>query len=186
MQFGTFARIFWYCGLSFGLFQFVATLVQSRSFVAAAFIGVAAGIFFGATMGLTLTALSRWAMKRRGIERGKGGTGVDVSDGVLLPLPPQQALERCRAALAANRGLKEVRVDPARGAAYAHGRLSWASFGEKIECRVAAVEDGSWVTIRSRPVLSTTVVDYGKNRENVQRIRTLLLDGAPALAASRG
>lgn len=186
MEYGTFARIFWYCGLTFGLFQFAATLVQSRSFVAAVCIGAAAGIFFGLAMGLTLTTLSRWAMKRRGVEPGPGGMAVDVSDGVLLPLPAPQGLERCRAALAASRGLKEVRVDPARGAAYARGRLSWASFGEKIECRVAAVEDGSWVTIRSRPVLSTTAVDYGKNRENVQRIRTQLLAHALAPAALQG
>lgn len=99
---------------------------------------------------------------------------MDAREAVTLSLPPDQALEHCRLALERAR-FSAVRMETASRMVRAHGKMTWTSFGEEIECRVE---------IRSRPVLRTTIVDYGKNRENVERIRAFLAGHAPAGALS--
>lgn len=42
------------------------------------------------------------------------------------------------------------------------------SFGEKIIVRVETVNRNKRVTVKSEPVVKTTLVDYGKNRKNVE------------------
>ncbi len=48
---------------------------------------------------------------------------------------------------------------------------SWRSFGEKVGVKLLKSQDGKvHVTISSRPKVVTTVIDFSKNFENVQRI----------------
>jgi hypothetical protein len=102
-------------------------------------------------------------------------------------LPPEQALALCRAAVEQAPGVKDVRLDsPATlRARVGATRRSW---GERIRCSVRAVDGGSEVAIHSRPRVRTTLVDYGKNRENVDCIRAALeklvhQSGPPGLLA---
>ena len=136
-------------------------------------VGLGTGLFFGLTMAIALTSLRRWSMKRRGMDPATTDSAVDVRESVMLPLPPDQALEHCRTALEAAR-FASVRIDPASRVVHARAKVTWASFGETIECSAHPADGGSRVEIRSRPVVRTTIVDYGKNRENVQRIRATM------------
>jgi carbon monoxide dehydrogenase subunit G len=98
---------------------------------------------------------------------------VDVRESLEVPLPPEQALARCRAALERMR-VNGLKVDPASATVRGRGRMTWASFGEQVECRVHPAGRGSRVEIRSRPTVPTTLVDYGKNRQNVEKVRAHL------------
>jgi hypothetical protein len=52
---------------------------------------------------------------------------------------------------------------------------SWASWGERVTIRLEGLpEGGTLVDIHSRPRLSTTLIDYGKNQRNVDRLRQIL------------
>lgn len=101
---------------------------------------------------------------------------MDAREAVTLSLPPDQALEHCRLALERAR-FSAVRMETASRMVRAHGKMTWTSFGEEIECRVE---------IRSRPVLRATLFDFGINRGNVARIHAALAKHAPrqALAAT--
>lgn len=56
------------------------------------------------------------------------------------------------------------------------GSLSWWSYGEKIIVEFIKGNNGiNQFNISSRPKLKTTMVDYGKNRENVEKIEQLIL-----------
>jgi hypothetical protein len=178
-----FFRIFGFCGLSFGSFVTIYTLLGSRSLSLAIRMGVVAGVLFGLMMAIALTAVHWWSMRKRGFDPDAKGSRVDARESVALALPPEEAIARCRAALEANPHFRDVRVDPAAGTVNARSRMSWASFGEVIECRVRPGDGGSTLEIRSRPAVRSTIVDYGKNRENVERIRTFLAQqGTPDLA----
>lgn len=181
-----FFRIFGFCGLSFGSFVTIFTLLGSRSLSLAIRMGMVAGLLFGLMMAITLTAVHWWSMRRRGFDPDAKGSRVDVRASVALALPPEEALARCRAALEANRHFRDVRVDPASGTVNARSRMSWASFGEVIECRVQPGDGGSTLEIRSRSAVRSTIVDYGKNRENVERIRAFLIGSAPGGTLSPG
>ncbi|MEJ7758859.1 MAG: hypothetical protein WKF55_04630 [Gemmatimonadaceae bacterium] len=58
-------------------------------------------------------------------------------------------------------------------------RMTWKSFGERIEIIVARIDDRrSSVRVATRPVRSLTVIDYGKGLENVRKFSEALLGGA--------
>lgn len=166
-------RIFCFCGLAFGVAHALLALVRGEPAGAAIGRGVFVGVFFGGMMAAVLDIMHTMGLKSRGFDPDVVGVGVDVRETIEIPLPPEQALARCRDALERTRVTK-VRVDPASATVKGRGRMSWASLGEEVKCRVEPAGGGSRVEIRSRPVLRTTLVDYGKNRQNVERIRAAL------------
>jgi hypothetical protein len=55
--------------------------------------------------------------------------------------------------------------------------MSVWGWGEVVEIDVSAVDNNkSQITVTSRPSLKTTLVDYGKNTENVEKICWYLKD----------
>lgn len=181
-----FFRLFCFCGLTFGLIQGVIAALEGQSPRVALLVGLGAALFFGLLMAASLTALSWWRMKRNGIDPHTARAGVDVHERITVPLTPDQALALCRSAVKRVPGASGVQVDTVSATVEARVGMTWASFGERIECRVAPAEGATEVSIRSRPALRTTIADYGKNRENVQRIRTQLLAHAPVQPAPQG
>jgi hypothetical protein len=174
-----FFRIFGFCGLFFGFFQAVLVLAQGGPPGKAIGVGVVAGLFFGLSMAVVLSAMHRWGMKKRGFDPGSSDSSVDVRERITLPLASDQALALCRSAVEQVPKARGVRVNAESATLAARVGMSWASFGEHIECRVQPGDGGSTLEIRSRPALRTTIVDYGKNRENVERIRAVLTGSAP-------
>lgn len=183
MHSNRFFSIFWTTALSFGLVTAVMGLVEGRSVGPALVVGLICGVSFGVLMASILTPVHRWSLRQRGFDPDAEDPGVDVHEAVALRLPPEQALARCRAALEQMRA-SEVRADSASVTVRGRSRAGWASWGERIECRVQPADGGSRVEIRSRPWLRTTIVDYGQNRQNVERIRAFLADHAAARPVS--
>jgi hypothetical protein len=122
----------------------------------------------------------------KALELEGGPPELDVRERITLPLPVDRARAFCVAVLQAHDRFTAVREEPASGIVRARSRISRLTWGERIECRVQGVEGGSQVSIRSRPLLRTTIQDFGRNRENVERIRTLLAEHAstPMLATN--
>jgi hypothetical protein len=59
--------------------------------------------------------------------------------------------------------------DPAAGRLEAIFPMSWRSWGEKVGVDLLGVDGDTLVQIKSRSALPTTLVDWGKNAENVRR-----------------
>ena len=169
-----FFRLFAFCGLTFGLIQGGIAAIEGQSPRNALLVGLGAALFFGLLMAASLTTLSWWRMKRSGIDPHTAKAGVDVRERITVPLTPDQAFALCRSAVQQVPKATVVQVDAASATLKARVGMTWASFGERIECQVTPAEGAAEVSIRSRPVLRTTIADYGKNRENVERIRTFL------------
>lgn len=100
---------------------------------------------------------------------------VNARERILVPLAPEDALALCRPAVERVPNAKGVQMD-SPGTLRARVGMSRASWGERITCRVRPVDSGSEVEIHSRPWLRTQIVDGGKNRENVERIRAALAE----------
>jgi uncharacterized protein (DUF1499 family) len=174
MQSSLFFRVFCFCGILFGALQALLAAVQGASAGETVFIGLSAGLFFGLFLAAFVTAAHHWRLKKTGMNPATTDTRVDVQERITLPLPSDQALALCRSAVTQVPRASDVQVDAAAAMVAARVGMSWASFGEHIECRVTPAEGAAVVSIRSRPVLATTLVDYGKNRENVERIRAYM------------
>ncbi|MCA8908119.1 MAG: hypothetical protein KDA64_09580 [Rhodospirillaceae bacterium] len=107
---------------------------------------------------------------------------------LLLAMPPGQALDRVDRELAAM-GARVAETSAAEGFLVARTQASRRSHGEWVSVRVAAAEiegadaeakEMALVTIESRPVSRLQVCDFGKGRENVERIAARLTGSGPA------
>lgn len=142
------------------------------------------GVSFGLLMA-SVTALSRPRhLDKRGFDPRAERPKVDVLERVAVALPRDEAIALCRAAVERVPRARNVKVDAAAGTLSATVAMTWASFGEQIECRATEANGGTVVFIRSRPSVPTTLVDYGKNRQNVDRIRTYVARRAAARHAA--
>lgn len=57
--------------------------------------------------------------------------------------------------------------------------VTWRSWGEKIEIRISSVSEGMFkYQVQSKPKLSTTIIDFGKNIENILLIQKLVNNDA--------
>lgn len=176
-------RVFCLAGLFVGTSRALLTLLDGGSARDAIGTFVSAGLFFGVFMGLAITALHWWRVKQAGFDPATVSANVDVRERVCLPLPLDQALELCRSAVRRVPGATDIRVNAAAATVEARVGMTLMSQGQRIECRVAPAGGTAEVSIRSRPSLRTAIIDYGKNHENVHRIRTQLLAHAHVPAA---
>lgn len=72
-------------------------------------------------------------------------------------------------------GIKVVRVDPQRYQIFLNSSMSLTSWGEKITLSFFdPLDGGTRVIAESQSALATTLIDYGKNRKNVEQIEQAL------------
>ena len=69
----------------------------------------------------------------------------------------------------------EIReADGQAGRYRARTRWSWKSFGEEVSVQLTGDPSAPQAVVSSRPVVPTTVVDYGKGRSNVAAVSEAL------------
>lgn len=170
-------RLFLRAGLPFAIIM-ALVLTLSHGFVAGCIYGLLAGIAFGLLMSIMLGSLHIAAVRRI-----SGGdidiTAVNHSGTALVAHPPEAALELCAAAVGTLKGGEILSQNEAGGILEARSGKTWKSFGERITFTLADRGDGiTEVAFASRPAAGTTVVDYGKNLQNVRQIAIFLAQHA--------
>lgn len=86
----------------------------------------------------------------------------------MVPAPPDQVAQRvCQVVAALPKAAGVTLNPPYVTASIGTGLWSW---GEKILVQLSEVPGGAAVRIRSECVFPLQLVDYGKNRRNVEQI----------------
>jgi hypothetical protein len=88
---------------------------------------------------------------------------------VTLAVPADQAARRVLDAMQAL-GWPVKQVDEANSLIEATTSVSLASWGEKVSVRLASVDGGTEVAVRSAARLKTNVTAAGRNRKNVEAL----------------
>ncbi|MGC5003955.1 DUF1499 domain-containing protein [Streptomyces sp. DT203] len=160
-------------GLLFGLYL----AVVSGQGVASGVLGaLLSGLLFGLAMATILGTMHIASVRRRGRE-GPADFSVKQRQQLRLALPPIKAFERAVQAVTALPATV-TSSDSESGHIEAKVGMSWRSWGETVTIVVQPQgSSSSSVCIESRPRLRITVVDYGKNRQNVERIVGALTAG---------
>ncbi|MGB3693989.1 MAG: hypothetical protein WA865_08035 [Spirulinaceae cyanobacterium] len=92
-----------------------------------------------------------------------------------LSLPYNQAFAVCREALNQLPRTTLKQENQSTGVLVANCGMTWKSFGEKIVFNIQAVDNKiTQVEFASSPTVSTTLLDYGKNLENAERLKSYL------------
>lgn len=157
-------------GVPFGLFWGVIVAVQDgpvadagpAAYAILAGASVVAGALFGLVMALVLGHLQDRAAQRTGV------AGVVAQGAVRAAVPGPEVLARVAEAAALLPGGRLAAVDGSR--ALLRTGVSWRSWGERVEIEVLPQGPAARVVLRSRPLVPFTLVDQGRNADNVARL----------------
>jgi hypothetical protein len=139
--------------------------------------GLFAGILFGGFMSLILGSLHTWSVKRLPF---KSREVMDVHhvQSIEMKLPYDKVFDLCIESLRLIRKCKIVEENRSQGKIIARTGTTWKSWGEVITFDIRKMNDVIQVKVSSRPAVRTTLVDYGKNLENVEKIVSFLKEHA--------
>lgn len=133
-------------------------------------------IVFILILWLVLWLIHRISIKRKGFPLTKQNLSVVHQREIRLSLPYEQAFNICKEAINQLSRITFKQEDYSTGTLIANSRITWSSFGEQIIFNIDAIDDNkTQVRFTSRPLVSTTKFDYGKNLENIERIRHYLM-----------
>lgn len=134
--------------------------------------GILLGVLFGSIMTITLGAIDYFIVKSVG-----GSTESDVRQEIEmdLHLTYQDTFELCKKSVYCINGAKIKHADYEEGIIHAKTRINGMTWGEKIVYSVQEVnEEISKVFVKSKPVVPTTLVDYGHSLSNIKSISKYL------------
>ncbi len=174
-----FLRLFFGFGIPFGLVMGVF-----YSLLGGLIVGLLVGLFstflFGGLMSLIAGSLHIHYVRQIRSGESEEALGVHHVRRVELRLPYEEAFDLCISSLNAVKKGRIRREDRPSGRIEAKAGMTWVSWGEVISFDLRRIDENrTRVEVSSRPVLRTTLVDLGKNLENVERIAgTLTFAGA--------
>jgi hypothetical protein len=159
-------------GASFAaLFQLGMTLLGFPTPLGAA---VAVGLAYGGSMAALFTGATWFSSRRRG---GDAAAAVRQRRRAVIPLPRAAALRLCAESVGRLPKGRVKRVDEGQGVVEAENGFTWKSFGESIRFTVLGGDESvQLVEVESRPSLRTTLVDYGRNHDNVVALVSHLVE----------
>lgn len=130
------------------------------------------GLIFGTFMVVILGIANYISVKSRG---GNASTSVVQESTVDLKLSMEEAFQYCKVATSTIKGTKVTFEDLNLGIIRAKTPLNISTWGDVIEFELHKVtEETTKVRVKSKPVLTTTIIDYGKNLENINKITRYL------------
>ncbi|MEJ0063623.1 MAG: hypothetical protein WDO70_10625 [Alphaproteobacteria bacterium] len=154
-------------GVYFGGVMAVFSFLQSGEIIAPLVGGVITGALFGGCMSwLNSREKKRLKLKGFNVEC----TNPIQDREVLISDTQAIAFMTCKDAIGSLRKAQIISADASSGRIEARVSATWRSWGEKITIIVAPAENATNIKIRSAPILTTTMVDYGKGAENVETL----------------
>lgn len=140
--------------------------------------GLFAGILYGGFMSLIGGSLHVWSVKRMSYGKSveiKDITNVHHFRNIELKLPYDKVFNLCIESLKMFKRYKIKKEDYSYGKIIAITGITWKSWGEVISFAIHKIDNNKIkVIISSKIILCTTLVDYGKNLENVEKIVAFL------------
>ncbi|MBM7603737.1 hypothetical protein JOC75_001710 [Metabacillus crassostreae] len=163
----TFTKIFIFTSIPFGFFMYIQALIFNNAEPSIA-LYIVIGLVFGLFMSLFMTILD--FQSKKSIGEGKSN-GVHKKGTIEVPLPEDEVFKLCRDAGSVLKGAKVRHENQQKGLLIIRTGINWKTWGDIIEIVVEDIDaNHTRVFIQSRPVVPTTLVDYGKNYENIKRI----------------
>jgi len=137
--------------------------------------GLISGAFFGILMVFILGFLHGRAVKKVAHGNAEVSTGTHHVRETELPLPYERAFDLCIASLGSLGRCRVYEEDRIRGKILARTGINWKTWGDTVCFEINRIDGGSTrVKVSSRPAARMTLVDFGKNLDNVQRIISFL------------
>jgi len=167
-------KIFLASGIPFGIFAAVwfSFLYGVDAGLSA---GLVSGLFFGFLIFIILGFLHSRAVEKIAGDKSEESMRTCQVRNIELPLPYDSAFDLCIRSLDLISRCKVREEDRSRGRITARSSINWKTWGDTISFEITRrSNETTAVKITSRPTSRSTIVDYGKNLENVKTIVSFL------------
>ncbi|HUR30000.1 MAG TPA: hypothetical protein VMZ69_01140 [Saprospiraceae bacterium] len=163
-------RLFLFMGIPFGLITLLIDVISGEGFVLRTFLFRV--LFFGGSMAATLGTLHVLKLRFQGVQEFTPG---NLSVRQRRIVKSKVSLQNLIDLIKEDPDMGNIKVLEKNNAIVLQTSSSWRSGGEKIFITINSDKDSiNEYEILSRPRINTTLVDAGKNFENVTRIEKLL------------
>jgi hypothetical protein len=149
--------------------------------------GILAGVFLGLLTYIILGLLHIQAVKKISNREFSSHLRIHHTRDIDLQLPYDKAYDLCIKSLGHIKKCSIQNENPSEGRIVMKTGLNWKTWGDTITFDVKRINNNQTrVTVSSRPTARTTIVDYGKNLENVEKIVSFLKNknSVPAIHSS--
>ncbi len=174
-------KIFLLAGVSYGLVMLAFNWANGTPFDIWRFLF--STLFFGMAMSLLLVSLHKYRIKQKGIQEiTQDDLKLFHSKRFKTSLTQIELLEK----LKSDPIIAQMKVTEIENGIQLSSGMSLYSWGEKITLLLKSEGFGAYeYEVTSSPKLKVTLLDYGKNLENVKRIENLIL-GVGELSGTKG
>jgi hypothetical protein len=142
-------------------------------------------MMWGAFVWPVLILVDRRFARKSGVASTWGTLGTPQHGELAVDGDPEDVLHRAQDGVARIARVKAVVTDAGRGLIEARTAVSLWSWGERVRVEIRLMEAGRVrVRVESRAAFPLTLIDYGRNAENVPTVLQALSSDADALAAT--
>lgn len=164
-------KVFLVTGIPFGILMTISDFKKELSFVLSEFLILSAS--FGFLMSLILVSWHVKELRKMGINR---FTEEILSPNQKTKFQTTTSKEELILKLRKNPVFESMNLIESENIIVLKSSPSWRSWGEKIQITIDDLENGvKQVFVSSEPRIATTLVDFGKNRKNIEIIEKLLM-----------
>ena len=122
-------------------------------------------------MSLILGFIHQRSVRKLPFAESKKAIGVHQVRNVELSLPYDETFTLCLRSLNSIEKSRVQRKNRSQGKIVAKTGMTWKTFGDTISFKLFEVNnEQTQIKVSSKPIVPTTLVDYGTNLENVEKI----------------
>jgi hypothetical protein len=167
-------KIFLSSGIPFGIFMSILFSLCYGINVGLSG-GLISGLIFGFLMFIILGFLHSRAVEKIAGNSSEESMGTCQVRNTELQLPYDRTFDLCIKSLNLISRCRVQEEDRSHGKIIARSSINWKTWGDTISFDITGISDErTAVTVSSRPTSWSTLVDYGKNLENVKIIISFL------------
>jgi len=163
-------KTFLYTGIPFGLIMLGFDLVDGDGFRLCKFIYMT--IFFGATMSLILVSFHKYRLNKNGVQEiTNDNVGVNQTRNLKSNYNKRELIEKIKG----DPIMGKMKMTEIENGILLKTGMTLQSWGEEIKIILKSNQENNFeYIVSSSPKLKTTLVDYGKNLENINRIENVI------------
>ena len=167
--FKQYVKMFLLFGIIYGCISWIMDFLVGDSTVIPVYLF--SSVFFGAAMSLTLVTYQRYRLKKDGVEDlNDSNLKVNQSKKIILELSIDEIMSK----LKTDSELAKMGIKKTDDEIVIKTGITWRSWGEVIRIIRNQNSNGSEYTVQSSSKVKATLIDYGKNLHNVERICKLI------------
>jgi len=142
-------------------------------------VGIAGGLLTGliaaAVLYFIMGPLHDMSVKKIAGDDPEGSSGVHQQREIEIPRTFDESFDFCIRSLDSISRSRVIKKNHSLGRIIAEAGLNWKTWGDTISFEISDTGEGSSrIRISSRPAARTTIVDFGKNLQNINRIVSFL------------